>query len=429
MTAPASRPPGVQEESCNIIFNKPVKRSPAVHRSRVRDKVCPSAAIRNPTPVPPSLRALQTFLALSNPGSLRTSESEPCRIRWIRGPGDVIPFLGAPFLLRILVASCRPGALAADPAKSAIRPYPTKVELLGPDSVQQIAVDLGGGRSAATDRTASATFSSADTSVVDVDSTGLIIARGDGDTVVTDPAWTDARRNCPSRSGVSATRVPAMNFGNQVVPVFTKLGCNSGGCHGKASGQNGFRLSLLGFEPALDYETLVKEGRGRRLFPAMPARSLLLEKAIGRVPHGGGRRMEEGSHEYRVILRWVEAGMPLGRADDPVVERIAIYPEARRLAQGGTQQIGVTAYYSDGRAEDVTRWAQYQSNDARRMARRGRRRPGPGDRSTRARRPIMGPVPGQGRRLPRARCLRGRTKLASEIAVKNLRTTRSTGSS
>ena len=65
-----------------------------------------------------------------------------------------------------------------------------------------------------------------------------------------------------------AEREQPINFTNEIVPIFSKLGCNSGACHGKASGQNGFKLSLLGFEPDLDYTTLVKEGRGRRLFPA-----------------------------------------------------------------------------------------------------------------------------------------------------------------
>src|SRR5205085_9006640 len=92
-----------------------------------------------------------------------------------------------------------------------------------------------------------------------------------------------------------------INFPNQIVPIFTKLGCNSGGCHGKLSGQNGFRLSLLGFEPELDYYTLVKESRGRRVFLAAPDNSLLLLKASGGVPHGGGKRMEVGSDEYKVI--------------------------------------------------------------------------------------------------------------------------------
>jgi len=85
-----------------------------------------------------------------------------------------------------------------------------------------------------------------------------------------------------------------INFGNQIVPIFSKLGCNSGGCHGKASGQNGFKISLFGFEPEVDYAALVKEGRGRRVFPASPENSLLLLKATGTIAHGGGKRIEVG---------------------------------------------------------------------------------------------------------------------------------------
>src|SRR5262249_49345697 len=149
----------------------------------------------------------------------------------------------------------------------------------------------------------------------------------------------------------------------QIVPIFTKLGCNGGGCHGKASGQNGFRLSLLGFEPAVDFETLVREGRGRRVFPAAPGRSLLLTKATAQVPPGRGRRLEAGSHEYRVIERWVASGMPFGKETAPTVSRIDVWPDTRVLPRGTRQQLVVTAYYSDGSTEDVTRWAQYQSND------------------------------------------------------------------
>src|SRR5207249_2601529 len=103
-----------------------------------------------------------------------------------------------------------------------------------------------------------------------------------------------------------------INFSNQIVPIFTKMGCNSGGCHGKISGQNGFRLSLLGFEPDLDFMTLVKESRGRRLFPASPDNSLLLQKVSGGIAHGGGKRIEVNSDEYRLIRRWIAAGAPFG---------------------------------------------------------------------------------------------------------------------
>src|SRR4051794_355923 len=97
---------------------------------------------------------------------------------------------------------------------------------------------------------------------------------------------------------------PPISFLNEVVPIFTRLGCNAGGCHGKASGQNGFKLSLLGFEPQEDYEYLVKESRGRRLFPAAPEQSLLLRKATGQAAHGGGKKLEPDSPFYRLLLRW-----------------------------------------------------------------------------------------------------------------------------
>ncbi len=246
-------------------------------------------------------------------------------------------------------------------AAERIRVVPDRAELLGPDSVQQLVVDGLAIGQTAIDETPSAGFSSANPAVAEVDSSGLVVARGDGSTVVTvRHASHEARVPITVRRFAAP---PPISFANQVVPVFTKLGCNAGGCHGKASGQNGFRLSLLGFEPALDYETLVKEDRGRRLFPAAPARSLLLQKAVASVPHGGGRRTEIGTHEYRTIYRWIDSGMPAGSPADPVVDRIDIYPASRRLTQAASQQLLVTATYSDGRTEDVTRWAQYQSND------------------------------------------------------------------
>lgn len=154
-----------------------------------------------------------------------------------------------------------------------------------------------------------------------------------------------------------------INFPNQIVPIFTKLGCNAGGCHGKSSGQNGFRLSLLGFEPDLDFQTLVKEGRGRRLFPAYPDESLLLKKGAGIMPHGGGKKMEKESDEYKTIRRWIAAGMPWGDEKDPKVTRIAVYPEQRVVGRSGRQQLAVLAHYSNGTIEDVTRRAQYESNE------------------------------------------------------------------
>ncbi len=170
-----------------------------------------------------------------------------------------------------------------------------------------------------------------------------------------------------SRSlAVQAAETPAsldIRFGTEVVPILTKLGCNSGGCHGKATGQNGFKLSLLGFEPVLDYESLVNEARGRRLFLAAPERSLLLLKATARVPHGGGRRLDEDSDDYRILRDWIALGATAPHPDDPRLERIEMSPQERILRTNSPQQLLVTAYFSDETSRDVTRQAVYQSND------------------------------------------------------------------
>jgi hypothetical protein len=154
-----------------------------------------------------------------------------------------------------------------------------------------------------------------------------------------------------------------INFANQIVPIFTKSGCNSGGCHGKSSGQNGFRLSLLGFEPTEDYEHLVNESRGRRLFPAAPQRSLLLTKGTALVPHGGGKRIETSSDDYKMLVRWIKQGMPYGRPTDPTLSGIEVLPANRTMARGAEQQLAVIALYSDGSTQDVTRSAVYETSD------------------------------------------------------------------
>jgi hypothetical protein len=212
------------------------------------------------------------------------------------------------------------------------------------------------------DVTRDATWTISDPAVLAVDSTGLAIPKADGNVEVT--AAIDGK-STSLKVAVSGFASPLpVNFRNQIVPIFTKLGCNGGGCHGKSGGQNGFRLSLLGFYPEDDFEFLRKESRGRRIFPGMPVESLLLKKAVGQSPHGGGKRMEPGSYEYNLMVQWIEQGMPWGTDTDPSVVSIRCEPEARVLTRGGKQQIAVIATYSDGSTEDVTRMALFEPNEA-----------------------------------------------------------------
>lgn len=212
------------------------------------------------------------------------------------------------------------------------------------------------------DITREVTFRTEPEGLVNVDGSGLItpIASGSGEIL----ALIDGQ---PIARGALKIELPEkealVNFPNQIVPLFTKYGCNGGGCHGKLSGQNGFRLSLLGFEPREDFEHLVLESRGRRLFPPAPDSSLLLQKSVGTVPHGGGQRMEIDSHDYRLMKRWIAQGMPYGDDNHRKVAKIQVFPDSRMLARNSTQQLAVIATYIDGQQEDITRTVQYESNN------------------------------------------------------------------
>ncbi|MBS0263619.1 MAG: DUF1549 domain-containing protein [Planctomycetes bacterium] len=155
----------------------------------------------------------------------------------------------------------------------------------------------------------------------------------------------------------------AVTFEADVQPLLTRFGCNSGPCHGKSRGQNGFALSLLGFDSDFDYAALVGEARGRRVFPAAPETSLLLRKAAGQVPHGGGKRIEPNSPHYDLLRQWIESGAHRTPADAPKLVRVVIEPATRSLAPREKFSLQVFAEYSDGHRRDVTDAAALQSND------------------------------------------------------------------
>lgn len=162
----------------------------------------------------------------------------------------------------------------------------------------------------------------------------------------------------------SAAEPPPVSFINDVMPVLTKAGCNVGVCHAKAgNGQNGFQLSLLGFEPGEDYEHLVKEARGRRLFAGTPDKSLLLMKATGQMPHGGGIRLQASSEGYALLREWIRQGAPSDRDGTAKLVSFEVEPKRGTIRRQGEQQIKALAHYSDGSVRDVTTMALYESND------------------------------------------------------------------
>ena len=164
--------------------------------------------------------------------------------------------------------------------------------------------------------------------------------------------------------GFAAESASSLNFVNDVEPILTKASCNSGGCHAKAGiGQRGFRLSVLGFEPQEDYEHIVKEGKGRRVFAAAPDQSLLLLKAANIVPHGGGKRLEPGSEEFQTVVRWISEGMVYERESDPKIVSVEVEPARISLKAKSQQHLKVRARYTDGSVRDVSRTALYEAND------------------------------------------------------------------
>ena len=238
---------------------------------------------------------------------------------------------------------------------------PGQFTLRGPDARMQVLVTGVHAQGRLSDVTRSVTFSSEPKGIVAVDATGIVKPVGDGSAKI---IATANGKTAQFAIEVKDFNHPAdISFPNQITPIFTKLGCNSGGCHGKASGQNGFKLSLLGFYPEDDFEFLKNEARGRRTNVSSPARSLLLTKPTGQSPHGGGKRMEVDSDEYRLLSRWVGQGMPWGDKAAPTVAGIACLPAARLMEPKQDQQIACFATYTDGTVEDVTRMALYEPND------------------------------------------------------------------
>ena len=156
----------------------------------------------------------------------------------------------------------------------------------------------------------------------------------------------------------------AVSFRNDVMPVFMRNGCNSGGCHGASRGKDGFRLSLFGYDPEGDYFRLTREVIGRRINLALPESSMIITKCVGEAPHTGGKLFTKESESARSILRWLEAGAPNDKAD--VVQPVSIEILPKQLLLEAPEQkfrLTVRARYSDGTDRDVTAMCLFLSSN------------------------------------------------------------------
>lgn len=211
------------------------------------------------------------------------------------------------------------------------------------------------------DWSAKARWASSNPDVARVDEAGIVIPASDGEAIIS--ATVEGRKATAKVVVKRARGRFQWSFRNDVIPVLTKAGCNQGACHGALAGKNGFKLTLRGYDPFLDHDTLTRHSAGRRISLAEPASSLLLLKPTFALPHGGGKRFAASSIEYRIIAEWIADGAPGPKPDDPVVSALEVFPAKAVLKPGARQQLVVRAKYSDGDVRDVTHWTKYSSNN------------------------------------------------------------------
>ena len=165
------------------------------------------------------------------------------------------------------------------------------------------------------------------------------------------------------------TEEKPVSFHLDVMPVMTRVGCNTGSCHGAARGKDGFRLSLFGFDPVGDYNRITREIGIRRINLARPEQSLVYLKAIGAVPHSGGKRMEPGSVYAKTLLNWLKADAKLDAETPPTCTKVELFPaQAVLQGEGAAQRMVAVAHYSDGTTRDVTNMAAFTTNNERSAA-------------------------------------------------------------
>ena len=240
--------------------------------------------------------------------------------------------------------------LSALAAPAAVLIQPSGIRLQSPGESQRFVISGGSG----------CEVSSADPTVVEV-AGNLLVANASGQ------ARIDVR--CADGSGATTVHVGnqrsavGVGFEGDLLSILTTKGCNSSACHGSPAGQNGFKLSLYGSDPRLDYDMIVNQHAGRRVSPESPEESLVLAKPSFAVAHGGGQLMTSESDEYATILEWLRQGAPYG-ADGTRLEKLEIHPGEQVLTgPGQSQPIVVMGRLSDGSTRDLTAEVRYAVND------------------------------------------------------------------
>lgn len=242
-----------------------------------------------------------------------------------------------------------------------LKVQPDKLELTGRDLTHGVVVSLIDEQGNVTDVTRRVWFEIDQSETVAVDDHGTVTARSDGMATLT--VRLDKLSTTAPVQVTAFAEKPTPSFKQDVLPILTRSGCNTGGCHGKLAGQNGFRLSLRGYAPEWDHDWITQEVSGRRVDLAFPEQSLLLTKPSGGIPHEGGVRFRPDSRMWRTLRDWIAARAPAPVTHEPDLLRLEVLPGDRVLVPGELQQLLVRAHYADGRVRDVTWLAQFFSND------------------------------------------------------------------
>lgn len=239
--------------------------------------------------------------------------------------------------------------------------YPSDIGLYNARDRQTITVQAVFADGLTRDVTAEATIAVADQNLIKLEGTTLApIADGETTVSVTFGGKTLSLPAVVKDSAVT----PELSFKLDIMPIFMKANCNTGSCHGAASGKDGFRLSLFGFDHVGDYQRVTREIGNRRINLAFPHESLMLTKSTAVVPHTGGTRFRKGDSLYNLMHEWIDAGAIADKADIPTCTKIEVYPKSAVLdGEGATQKITVRAFYSDGTNRDVSHLAFFLSSN------------------------------------------------------------------
>lgn len=253
----------------------------------------------------------------------------------------------------------RPANAMSAAAPQSLSIAPGDIELRGPRAYQQVLVTGHFAENRAADFTRLATFTSNDPSIVTVNAQGVVIPHADGATTITG-RWREL--SAQVQVTVSGMSEPApIDFRTEVIAALSRAGCNQGACHGSPQGKDGFRLSLRGYDPDLDFLTLRREDGARRVNTLQPDSSLILLKGLGRVPHQGGRRFAPDDAVHQTLRRWIAEG-GAAMSEPRELESFETLPSSRALESGfPEQQLTVRAKFADGAVGDVSRLAVFST--------------------------------------------------------------------